>query len=315
MIVLAGGVGGAKLAHGLARLLEPGALLVLTNVGDDFRHLGLYICPDLDTVSYTLAERENPATGWGLARESHQVMEALAALEGPAWFRLGDRDLATHLLRSHWLQQGIPLEEVALRLGRRLGLRQRVAPVSNDPVPTMVRTEEGELSFQEYFVRRRCAPRVSGFRFAGVEQARPVAVLGEWLGDPSLAAIFIAPSNPFLSIAPMLAVPGVRAALRAAPAPVVALSPIVGGKAIKGPAAKMLRELSLPCDAWTVAEYYGDLLDGYVLDAGDRVPPRKNSAAPAVYCTDALMPHPDARVSCARRMLEFAATLGRGGWV
>ncbi len=271
ILALAGGVGGAKLAAGLEAALDaPQDLLTVVNTGDDFEHLGLSICPDLDTVMYTLSGRANPETGWGLADESWNFLEALGALGGEDWFRLGDRDLATHVERTRRLRAGETLSRVTADLCRRLGVPSRVAPMSDEPVRTVVETPDGDLPFQEYFVRRRCEPAVQGLRFEGAAAARMSAGFEAAFADPALDAVVVCPSNPYLSIDPILAVPGVRAALAGCAAPVVAVSPIVGGRAIKGPAAKIMEELGVEVSAAAVAARYRDLLDGFVLDETDR---------------------------------------------
>lgn len=270
VIALTGGVGGAKLARGLADLLAPEQLLIVANTGDDFEHLGLSISPDLDSVMYALAGLNDEQRGWGLAGESWQAMESLARLGGEDWFRLGDRDLATHLWRSKLLADGLGLGEVTGQLCSSLGIAHRLIPMSDQPVRTMVETSAGELGFQTYFVREQCQPAVTGFRFEGIEAARPAPALMDWLADDSLAAVIICPSNPFVSVDPILCLPGVREALAQTRAPVVAVSPIVGGLAVKGPAAKMMAELNLPATADAVAAWYDTLLSGFVIDLVDR---------------------------------------------
>ncbi|MCY3930170.1 MAG: 2-phospho-L-lactate transferase [Acidobacteria bacterium] len=270
-VALSGGVGGAKLALGLSRVLPGDALTVVCNTADDFDHLGLRICPDLDTVMYTLAGISNRVTGWGQAHETWSFLEALSHLGGETWFRLGDRDLATHVERSRWLRAGETLTEATDALCRALGIAARVLPMSDDPVRTIVLTETGELSFQHYFVRDACEPAVSGFRFDGIDTARPQAAFLSALEDQATRAILVCPSNPFVSVDPVLALDGVEEALRRAAAPVVAVSPIIGGAAIKGPAAKMMAELGMPVTAAGVARHYQerDLLDGFVIDDAD----------------------------------------------
>ena len=271
ILALAGGVGGAKLAAGLQSALDrPEDLLTVVNTGDDFEHLGLTICPDLDTVMYTLSGRANPETGWGLAGESWHFLEALGALGGEDWFRLGDRDLATHVERTRRLRSGEALSEVTSDLAARLGVQSRIAPMSDNPVRTVVETPDGDLPFQEYFVRRRCEPVVRGLRYEDAPAARMSAAFEAALNDPALEAVVVCPSNPYLSVDPILAVPGVRAALARCAAPVVAVSPIVGRRAIKGPAAKIMEELGVEVSAAAVAARYRDLLDGFVLDETDR---------------------------------------------
>jgi LPPG:FO 2-phospho-L-lactate transferase len=268
-VALVGGVGGAKLALGLADILPPERLTIVVNTGDDFEHLGLHVAPDLDTVMYTLAGIANPETGWGVTGESWSFLEALRHYGGDTWFRLGDRDLATHVLRTQRLRQGETLSAVTEDLCRRLGIAHRIVPMSDDPVRTMVDTSEGRLAFQDYFVRRQCQPAVTGFAFDGAQAARPSDAFSQALSSPSLAGIIIAPSNPFVSIGPMLATPQIRQAIEAAQAPIVAVSPIIAGQAVKGPAAKMLTELGLPVSALSVAQLYSDLIDGIVVDHAD----------------------------------------------
>ena len=269
VLALSGGVGGAKLALGLARVLPADDLVIVANTADDFEHFGLYIAPDLDTVMYTLAERSDQERGWGLAGESWHCLEAMAELGGESWFRLGDRDLATHLRRSQLLREGRSLAEATAELCQSLGVSQRLLPMSNEPVRTVVATDDGELSFQHYFVREQCRPVVRGFRFEGIERARPLPDFEALLAAPDLAAVVICPSNPFVSVDPIISMPGVRDALAACAAPVVAVSPIVGGNALKGPAAKMLGELGYPVGADSVAGYYAGLVDIFVLDQQD----------------------------------------------
>lgn len=269
ILALAGGVGGAKLANGLAQVLAPGEMTVAVNTGDDFRHFGLHISPDLDTVMYNLAGVNNPVTGWGLAGESWRTMDALKALGAPGWFNLGDLDIATHLERTRRLEAGESLSDVTAALCAGYGVAQRVVPMSDDPVATMVRSGAEWLAFQDYFVARQCAPEVSEIRFDGIAAARPSAGLAAALGDPGLRGIVVCPSNPFVSVAPILGVPGVGAAVAARRAPVAAVSPIVGGRAIKGPAAKMMVELGLDPSVLGVARHYRGVLDGLVIDRAD----------------------------------------------
>jgi LPPG:FO 2-phospho-L-lactate transferase len=269
VLALSGGVGGAKLALGLYRVLPPDTLTVIANTGDDFEHLGLAISPDLDTLLYTLSGQANPELGWGRAGESWTFMAALEALGGETWFRLGDGDLATHIERTRRLHAGERLSAVMDDFRRRLGIGARLLPVSDEKVRTRLRTAEGWLDFQDYFVRLRCAPAVSGLVFAGAETARPHPDFLAALAGPDLRAVILCPSNPFISIDPILAVPGVRRALRACRAPVVAVSPIVAGQAVKGPTAKIMAELGLPVDAATPARRYRDFLDLYIADEAD----------------------------------------------
>jgi LPPG:FO 2-phospho-L-lactate transferase len=269
VLALSGGVGGAKLALGLYRLLQPDTLTVVANTGDDFEHLGLSISPDLDTLLYTLSGQANPELGWGRAEETWTFMAALDALGGETWFRLGDGDLATHVERTRRLKEGDSLSAIIDDFRRRLGIAARLLPMSDNKVRTRLRTREGWLDFQDYFVRLRCEPVIDKLDFAGAETARPHPDFLAAVADPDLRAVVICPSNPFISIDPILALAGVRDALRECRAPVVAVSPIVGGKAVKGPTAKMMAELGLPVDAATPARHYRDFLDLYIADEED----------------------------------------------
>ena len=270
VLALSGGVGGAKLALGLYRILPPDTLTVVANTGDDFEHLGLAISPDLDTLLYTLSGEANPELGWGRRGETWNFMAALEKLGGDTWFRLGDGDLATHVERTRRLAAGESLSAISEDFRRRLDIAARLLPMSDDPVRTRLETNQGRLDFQDYFVRLRCEPVVRRLEFAGAETARANPALLATLADPTLRAVVICPSNPFISIDPILAIPGVRQALRECRAPVVAVSPIIGGKAVKGPTAKMMEELGLPVDAAAVARHYRDCLDVYVADEADR---------------------------------------------
>ncbi len=267
IVALAGGVGGAKLAHGLALTLPPENLTIVVNTGDDFVHLGLQICPDLDTVCYTLAGLDNPETGWGRRDETWAAMRNIARLGGPTWFNLGDQDLGTHLERTRRLQAGQPLSAITRAFCAAWGVGPVVLPMSDDPVRTLVETvDEGILAFQEYFVRRRCEPVVRGFVFQGADAARPAPGVVEAL--EAADAVIFCPSNPWVSIGPILAVKPLQAIIAAKP--VWAVSPIVGGQAIKGPAAKMYRELGIEPSALAVARQYQNLLTGLVMDEVDR---------------------------------------------
>lgn len=269
VLALSGGIGGAKLALGLSRILPSGALTVVANGGDDFEHLGLRVSPDLDTLIYTLAGLDNPETGWGRRGETWTFMAALECLGGDTWFKLGDGDLATHVERTRRLAAGETLSQITDDFRRRLGISARLLPMSDDPVRTRLSTADGWLDFQDYFVRRQCAPVVREIAFAGAAEAAPHPEFVAALGDPRLRAVVICPSNPFISIDPILALPEVRQALRRCRAPVVAVSPIIGGKAVKGPTAKLMAELGLPVDAAAVARHYGDILDAYIVDTAD----------------------------------------------
>jgi LPPG:FO 2-phospho-L-lactate transferase len=307
VIALSGGIGGAKLALGLARVLPPGALMVVANTGDDFEHLGLHISPDLDTVTYALAGIDNPKTGWGRRNETWSFMQALAELGGETWFKLGDRDLALHVERTRRLKAGESLSAITADVARRFGVASRILPMSDDRVATRVRTRDGVLDFQRYFVERQCAPEATGFVFDGAERASPHPEILAALQDPGLRAIVICPSNPFISIDPILALPGMREALRSSPAPVIAVSPIIAGRAVKGPTAKMMRELKVPVDAVAVAAHYGDILDGYVIDGADAALADTLDLPVAVAPT--LMKTLADREALANAVLDFAGAL------
>ena len=306
VVALAGGVGGAKLAHGLAQLLHPEQLSIIVNTGDDFEHLGLTICPDVDTVLYNLAEVNNPAFGWGRADETFHVLEETKRLGHDAWFMLGDKDIALHLLRRQMLDAGMTLTGVTLELARRLGVAHPVLPMSDQPVRTMILTPEGELPFQEYFVHRRTEPAMLGMRLAGLEEARA--------SDAALAAldeadaVVFCPSNPFVSIGPILALPGVRK--RIAQTPTLAVSPIIGGRALKGPAAKMMAEQGLEVSAAGVARHYAGLVDGFVLDEADAgLADAVRALGLTPFVTDSVMRDKAGRRRLAEKVLAFALSL------
>ena len=309
VVALCGGVGGAKLAHGLSLALaaEPDSLSIIVNTGDDFQHLGLSISPDLDSVMYALAGLSDPVKGWGRREETWRFMGALRDLGGESWFQLGDTDLAVHVERSWRLAQGDPLSDVTAHLCKALGITARVLPMSDDPVRTRVLTGEGWLDFQDYFVRRQCQPAVREFMFAGAAAARAQPDALAALQRADLRAIVICPSNPFVSVEPILAVPGIRAAMQQSKAPVLAVTPIIGGKAIKGPAAKMLTELGLDVSAAGVARRYVGLIDAFVVDQSDPAP----DPLPGVTFVSAatLMSSVDDRLWLARAVLRAADSL------
>lgn len=311
VLALAGGVGGAKLARGLAMTLPPEALRVVVNTGDDFEHLGLHVSPDIDTVMYTLAGRNNLETGWGLAGETWAFMEALEALGGETWFKLGDQDLATHIERTRLLAEGQTLGAVTAALAARFGVTHAIVPMSDDPVATMLDTDQGRLAFQDYFVRRRAEPEVNGIDFAGIDAAAANPSFRAGLADDALTAIILCPSNPVLSILPILDLPDVRALVGRRRVPLVAVSPIIGGKAVKGPAAAVMRSLGHTPSAAGVAAFYRDLaLDGLVIDTVDADAAEAiRAAGTEVLVTDALMRDADDSARLATEVLAFAATL------
>lgn len=301
IVALAGGVGGAKFAHGLAQILPPRDLTVIVNTGDDFEHYGLYICPDLDTVCYTLGDLANPETGWGRVNETWKVMESAATLGGPRWFNLGDQDLGTHLERTRRLKEGQTLSQITRDFCKAWGIEPTVLPMSDQPVRTIVETEEGDLAFQEYFVHRRCEPRVTGFRFEGIESAEPAP--GTRKAIETADAIVICPSNPWVSIDPILRV------VKNIEKPVVAISPILGGKTVKGPAAKMYHELGIEPSALAVARHYCDLVTGFVLDELDRqLEGEIGSLNMRTFVTNTLMKSHDDRKQLAMDVLDFIGT-------
>jgi LPPG:FO 2-phospho-L-lactate transferase len=309
VLVLSGGIGGAKLALGLDRVLGPGAMVIAANTGDDFEHLGLSISPDIDTLVYTLAGLSNPDTGWGRRDETWTFMTALSALGGETWFRLGDGDLAMHVERTRRLAAGETLSQITDDVRARLGIGARIVPMSNDRVRTRIRTDQGWLDFQDYFVRLRAEPPVRELAFDGAPAARPHPDIVAALDDPGLRAVVICPSNPLISVDPILAVPGIRERLKSGAAPVVAVSPIIGGRAVKGPTAKMMDDLGLAATATGVAEHYNGLIDAYVVDAADDgiVVPGVTVAA-----TSTLMHTLHDRVSLARKVLAVADDLRIG---
>lgn len=313
IVALAGGVGGAKLAHGLAQILPPEDLTVIVNTGDDFEHLGLYICPDLDTVCYTLAGLANPETGWGRVDETWNVISNVEKLGGPSWFRLGDQDFATHLERTRQLKEGQSLSQITKDFCKAWGVKHAVLPMSDSPVRTMVDTDEGELAFQEYFVHRRCEPKVKGFRFDGVEAAEPAVGVKEAL--ESADAVVICPSNPWVSVDPILKTLtpsplSLRERGWGEGKPVVAVSPIIGGKTVKGPAAKMYAELGIEPSALAVANHYRNILTGFVLDNADSSMERDvQELNIKTIVTDTLMNHLTVRARLAQDVLHFIGSL------
>lgn len=303
VIALSGGIGGAKLALGLDRVLEPGQLTIIANTGDDFRHLGLHVSPDTDTLLYTLAGLDDPAKGWGRRDETWTFMKALSALGGEDWFLLGDGDLATHIERTRRLAAGESLSKVTEVFRRQLGIGSAIVPMSDDLVATRVETDEGWLDFQHYFVRRRCDPRVISLEFAGSAEAKLAPGGVAAFADPDLAAVVICPSNPYLSVAPILAVPGIRDALSTCAAPVIAVSPIIAGQAVKGPTAKMMAELGLEPSAETVARHYAGLVDAFVVDEADA---GFKLAGVDIFSAPTLMQSLDDKITLARHVLAFA---------
>ncbi len=304
VVALSGGVGGAKLALGLSRVLPAQELLIVANTGDDFEHLGLSISPDIDTLTYVLAGLDNPVTGWGRRDETWSFMETIGALGGADWFRLGDRDLALHVERTRRLKAGETLSQVTADLCRRLGVATRVLPMSDDRVRTRVRSDSGWIDFQDYFVRQQCRPVVRELAFDDADKARAQPDIIAALKGGKVRAVVICPSNPFISIEPILAVPGMREAIAACGAPVVAVSPIVGGRAVKGPTAKMMQELGLVVSSASVAKRYRDLLTGYIVDQADA-----EGIPGKVHIASTLMTTLAEKEALARTVLTFADSL------
>lgn len=311
VLALAGGVGGAKLAAGLAHLLGE-RLTMLVNTGDDFEHLGLHISPDLDTVMYTLAGIANPDTGWGVVGETWNFIDQVDRLGGPTWFRLGDRDLATHAVRTERLSRGETLSAVTADLCRALGIHSTVLPMTDDRVRTIVYSEGKRLAFQDYFVRMKCAVPVTKLSFDGAASARYNPALDQLSVKPEPLAIIICPSNPYLSIDPILALPGLRDWIARSGAVVVAVSPIIGGAAVKGPAAKIMLELGLKPSAAAVGRHYGRLIDGFVVDDLDAAGTTEIAASGrAVLSTQTLMRDASDRIKLASDCLAFVEDLLR----
>jgi LPPG:FO 2-phospho-L-lactate transferase len=303
IVVLSGGVGGAKFAYGLFHALPRGNLTVCVNTGDDFTAFGLAISPDLDTVCYTLAGLANPETGWGLEGESWTILESIRKLGGPAWFKLGDKDLATHLERTRLLAEGHTLSEITDRFCAYWGIQAKIFPMSDQTVRTMVDTRDGGvIPFQEYFVARNCEPVVKGIILEGISDARPASGLIESIRNAD--AVIIAPSNPLVSIEPILQVPGIRDEIQKKK--VIAVSPIVGGKTIKGPLAKMYAELGKEASAATVAEGYHGLINGFVMDTLDEnLVAMVNQWDIITMITDIVMKSVRDRVRLAEGILDF----------
>lgn len=309
VLALAGGVGGAKLAAGLSHLLGD-RLTVLVNTGDDFEHLGLQISPDIDTVMYTLGGIANKETGWGVADEGWNFMGQLESFGGAGWFRIGDRDLATHIVRSERLRRGQSLTKVTVDLCKSLGISSRILPMTDDRVRTVVRSDGKHLDFQTYFVRLKCAPVVQGLFFHGASEARFNPFLRELEGSDEPVALIVCPSNPYLSIDPILSMPGLSNWIRSHTAACIAVSPIANGKAFKGPTAKIMSELGIDPSATKIAEHYRPLVDGFVFDDADRGLQDEISALGLqTLCTRTEMSNDEDRVSLARQCIGFIQNL------
>jgi len=310
VVALAGGVGGAKLVDGLSKLLQPAELTIVVNTGDDFSHLGLRISPDLDTVCYTLAGLANPITGWGRADESWNVLDGLDKLGGPQWFRIGDKDISTHLERTRRLAAGETLSQVTNEFCRAWGVLHKVFPMTDDAVATWVETVEwGWLPFQEYFVRHACEPKVKGFAFHGIDMARPAPGVLEALSGADF--VIVCPSNPWVSIDPILHLDGVMDALRNSPIR-VAVSPIIGGKTIKGPAAKMYEELGVVPSALAVANHYKGWLNGFILDELDKqYLPDINAIGIEAATRNTMMVSSQDRINLSKEVIDICLSMKR----
>lgn len=308
VVALAGGVGGAKLADGLYRVLAPHELSVVVNTADDLDLFGVRVCPDADTVMYTLSGLANPATGWGVEGDTFNVLEMLGRYGRDVWFKLGDRDFATHLERTERLRRGESLTDVIGHLTRALGIQAQILPMSDEPVATLVRTPGGVLDFQDYFVRRHHSDRVSGVEFAGVEKSRPSQAVRDALRGAD--AVVFCPSNPIVSIGPILAVPGLRALIQGFSVPRVAVSPIVGGQALRGPADRMLESLGHEVSAFGVARLYEGVIDGMVIDEVDAdLAPRIEDLGMRALIAPTVMLDRETRLDLARRVLRFVGAL------
>jgi len=306
LVALSGGVGGAKLVSGLSQIIPAQELTIIANTGDDFRWHGLLVCPDLDTIVYTLSGLASQDKGWGVDGDTFHCLNRLRELGGEDWFRVGDRDFATHIYRTELLAAGWSLTDVTRRFCTSNGIRAAVLPMTDSPVPTMVHTEDGTMAFQDYFVRHRCEPHVRGFTFQGIESARPAAGLMDALY--AAEGIVICPSNPFISIGPILGVPGIRAALRQTEAKVIAVSPIIAGEAVKGPAAAMLSQLGHEVSAAGVAALYDDFLDLFILDSRDNeLVPRLSSSGLETLTTQTMMETEASRTQLAGHIVRWLA--------
>lgn len=308
VVLLAGGVGGARMAEGFARALPAGALSVIANVGDDEEFYGLRVCPDIDTLLYTLSDRIDRGQGWGVANDTVKALDVLRELGAPAWMKLGDADFGLHIWRSWRLAAGESLSQITATASEQMGSRAKILPATDDPLRTKLYTDEGWMDFQPWFVGRRCAPTVSELRYEGADTARPSAMALAVLTEADL--IVIAPSNPLLSIEPILAIPGLREAVLASPAACIGVSPLIGGKAVKGPLARLMEDLGIDASSQAVAARYDGLLDGFVVDTGDAHDAEALRASRlSVASTDILMGGPEGAERLAREVLDFAATL------
>ena len=309
-LAISGGVGGAKLVLGLSHVLDTEQLIVVVNTGDDFQHLGLFVSPDIDTLIYTLSGLSNRELGWGRQDEHWNFMQACEELGMETWFRLGDKDLALHLFRTKGLAQDLTLSEVTRELCKRFNIKTQIIPMSDDSVKTFVKTTMGTLPFQEYFVKHRCLPEVTGLEYEGIDSAKMSSLFDQYLDDPALQAVIICPSNPFLSVLPILSLSNVRKKLKEIMRPVIIVSPIVEGQALKGPTAKIMKELDFDCDVCGVVDFYADIADGIVIDIKDSAYVEEiESRGVKVHTSNIVMQSLQDRKDLAREVIRFSKTL------
>lgn len=315
LCVLSGGVGGAKLVLGLSRTLNNEDFMTIVNTGDDFVHLGLKICPDIDTIIYTLAELVDQERGWGLKDESWNFLDKTKLLGGEGWFNLGDKDLATHVHRTQRLAKGEDLTSITKNLASSLGVEAKLVPMTNDIVSTVVETPEEDLAFQHYFVRDRCLPTVKGFRFEGVKSSVINPLIHEYARANHKSAILLAPSNPFVSIDPILNVPAMTDKLVGMKGPKIAISPIINSKAVKGPAAKMMQELGVPSTSIEIANHYKGLIDAIVIDHADAPLSEKiEDLGIKVFITNTVMHSLNEKITLANECLNFIEAYWENRW-
>ena len=309
-LAISGGIGGAKLALGLSHALDPAQLTVVANTGDDFIHHGLNISPDIDTLLYTLADLNNTELGWGRRDETWGFAEACEQLGMDTWFRLGDKDLAIHLYRTERIRQGASLSEVINELRVKFKIRAEIVPMSDTPVATIVESDIGTLSFQEYFVKNRCKPKVSKIHFAGINEAVPAPAFLQTLDDERLQGIIICPSNPFLSIDPILCLPGIKEKIKKSAKPVLVVSPVVDGQSLKGPTSKLMHELNLSCNVLSIAEIYHDIATAIIIDTSDKLAIDKiESLGLSVLSTNIIMNELEEKIELGRQLIELCTSL------
>lgn len=309
-LAISGGIGGAKLALGLSHALDPAQLTVIANTGDDFIHHGLNISPDIDTLLYTLADLNNTELGWGRRDETWGFAEACEQLGMDTWFRLGDKDLAIHLYRTERIRQGASLSEVINELRVKFKIRAEIVPMSDTPVATIVESDIGTLSFQEYFVKNRCKPKVSKIHFAGINEAVPAPAFLQTLDDERLQGIIICPSNPFLSIDPILCLPGIKEKIKKSAKPVLVVSPVVDGQSLKGPTSKLMHELNLSCNVLSIAEIYHDIATAIIIDTSDKLAIDKiESLGLSVLSTNIIMNELEEKIELGRQLIELCTSL------